>query len=42
MEAMMTNMDFYITPVLNVDGYMFSWKNSSVSILMDIHQIKSG
>ncbi|XP_043965885.1 carboxypeptidase O [Gambusia affinis] len=29
MEAMMTNMDFYITPVLNVDGYIFSWKNSS-------------
>ncbi|XP_014858608.1 PREDICTED: carboxypeptidase O isoform X1 [Poecilia mexicana] len=29
MEAMMTNMDFYITPVLNVDGYIFSWTNSS-------------
>lgn len=31
MEAMMTNMDFYVTPVLNIDGYMYSWENSTVS-----------
>lgn len=26
----MKNMDFYVTPVLNVDGYMFSWQNNEV------------
>lgn len=31
MEEMMTNMDFYVTPVLNIDGYMYSWENSTVS-----------
>lgn len=30
MEEMMRNMDFYVTPVLNVDGYIHSWKNESV------------
>ncbi|XP_047432448.1 carboxypeptidase O [Mugil cephalus] len=25
MENMLWNMDFYVTPVLNVDGYIFSW-----------------
>lgn len=31
MEAMMKNMDFYITPVLNMDGYIYSWNDNSVS-----------
>lgn len=31
MEEMMKNMDFYITPVLNMDGYIYSWKDNSVS-----------
>lgn len=31
MEEMMKNMDFYITPVLNIDGYIYSWENSTVS-----------
>lgn len=31
MEEMMKNMDFYVTPVLNVDGYIFSWKDNTVS-----------
>lgn len=31
MEAMVRNMDFYVTPVLNVDGYIYSWKDNSVS-----------
>uniref|UniRef100_H2TMD4 Carboxypeptidase O n=1 Tax=Takifugu rubripes TaxID=31033 RepID=H2TMD4_TAKRU len=25
MQQMMTNMDFYVTPVLNIDGYIHSW-----------------
>uniref|UniRef100_A0A3Q3VSS9 Peptidase M14 domain-containing protein n=1 Tax=Mola mola TaxID=94237 RepID=A0A3Q3VSS9_MOLML len=29
MEEMMKNMDFYVTPVLNVDGYIFSWTNNT-------------
>ncbi|XP_034037853.1 carboxypeptidase O-like [Thalassophryne amazonica] len=29
MHEMMKNMDFYITPVLNIDGYMFSWENET-------------
>ncbi|XP_012705978.2 carboxypeptidase O isoform X1 [Fundulus heteroclitus] len=32
MAAMLTNMDFYITPVLNIDGYIFSWKDSSTRL----------
>ncbi|XP_059183902.1 carboxypeptidase O-like [Centropristis striata] len=27
MQQMMKNMDFYVTPVLNVDGYLFSWSD---------------
>lgn len=27
MLEMMTNMDFYVTPVLNIDGYIYSWEN---------------
>ncbi|XP_077370511.1 carboxypeptidase O-like [Festucalex cinctus] len=29
---MMRNMDFYVTPVLNMDGYIYSWKNSSTRL----------
>ncbi|KAJ0062512.1 hypothetical protein NL108_014970, partial [Boleophthalmus pectinirostris] len=32
MELMMKNMDFYVTPVLNVDGYMFSWINQTTRL----------
>uniref|UniRef100_A0A1A7ZK24 Carboxypeptidase O n=2 Tax=Nothobranchius furzeri TaxID=105023 RepID=A0A1A7ZK24_NOTFU len=37
MEEMMRNMDFYVTPVLNIDGYVYSWKDNTVSscVLMD-------
>ena len=28
---MLQNLDIYVTPVLNVDGYMYSWTNESVS-----------
>ena len=31
MADMMKNMDFYVTPVLNIDGYIYTWLNSSVS-----------
>ena len=33
---MLKNMDLYVTPVLNVDGYMYSWINESVSYLVNI------
>nr|XP_057908549.1 carboxypeptidase O-like [Doryrhamphus excisus] len=26
-DQMMKNMDFYITPVLNMDGYIYSWRD---------------
>lgn len=29
MQEMMTNVDFYVTPVLNVDGYMYTWEDST-------------
>lgn len=32
MQQMMTNMDFYVTPVLNIDGYIFSWTTVSTSV----------
>ncbi|XP_047211715.1 carboxypeptidase O isoform X1 [Girardinichthys multiradiatus] len=32
METMLTNMDFYVTPVLNIDGYIYSWKDSSTRL----------
>lgn len=38
-ENMMKNLDFYVTPVLNVDGYMYSWQDNTVSAFMDIYQI---
>ncbi|XP_041937242.1 carboxypeptidase O [Alosa sapidissima] len=27
MKQMLSNMDFYITPVLNMDGYVYTWQN---------------
>ncbi|XP_072300798.1 carboxypeptidase O-like isoform X4 [Eucyclogobius newberryi] len=32
MELLMKNMDFYVTPVLNVDGYMFTWINQTTRL----------
>ncbi|CAK6971049.1 carboxypeptidase O [Scomber scombrus] len=29
---MMKNVDFYVTPVLNVDGYIFSWKDNTTRL----------
>ncbi|XP_041637402.1 carboxypeptidase O-like [Cheilinus undulatus] len=29
MEEMMKNIDFYVTPVLNIDGYIYTWINES-------------
>lgn len=29
---MMKNMDFYVTPVLNMDGYIYSWSTVSAYI----------
>ncbi|KAM6945388.1 carboxypeptidase O [Aplochiton taeniatus] len=31
-KEMMTNLDFYITPVLNVDGYAYSWKDNTTRL----------
>ncbi|KAG7239362.1 hypothetical protein INR49_029351, partial [Caranx melampygus] len=31
-EDMMKNLDFYVTPVLNVDGYMYSWKDNTTRL----------
>lgn len=31
MEEMMKNVDFYVTPVLNMDGYIYTWENETVS-----------
>uniref|UniRef100_A0A3Q3AEU5 Carboxypeptidase O n=1 Tax=Kryptolebias marmoratus TaxID=37003 RepID=A0A3Q3AEU5_KRYMA len=28
-KRMMKNLDFYVTPVLNVDGYIYSWKDNT-------------
>ena len=41
MQEMMTNVDFYVTPVLNIDGYVYTWKSNEVSAFhpMDIYQI---
>lgn len=30
MQEMLKNMDFYVTPVLNMDGYMYTWENNGV------------
>lgn len=32
MNEMVTNLDFYITPVLNVDGYAYSWKDNTTRL----------
>ncbi|KAM7365419.1 hypothetical protein PAMP_016345 [Pampus punctatissimus] len=32
MEEMMKNLDFYITPVLNIDGYIYTWKDNSTRL----------
>ncbi|XP_061571612.1 carboxypeptidase O [Cololabis saira] len=32
MELMMKNMDFYVTPVLNIDGYIYSWKDATTRL----------
>ncbi|XP_072231718.1 carboxypeptidase O [Leuresthes tenuis] len=32
MELMLKNMDFYVTPVLNIDGYIYSWKDNSTRL----------
>lgn len=32
MEKMMKDMDFYVTPVLNVDGYIYSWKDNTTRL----------
>ncbi|XP_041638304.1 carboxypeptidase O-like [Cheilinus undulatus] len=32
MGEMMKNMDFYVTPVLNMDGYLYSWKDDSTRL----------
>ena len=35
---MLQNLDVYVTPVINVDGYIFSWTNDSVSHhLISVH-----
>lgn len=31
MKEMLKNVDFYVTPVLNIDGYTYTWENSTVS-----------
>ncbi|RVE75336.1 hypothetical protein OJAV_G00015660 [Oryzias javanicus] len=31
-ETMMRDMDFYVTPVLNVDGYIYSWKDNTTRL----------
>uniref|UniRef100_A0A3P8X7C5 Peptidase M14 domain-containing protein n=2 Tax=Esox lucius TaxID=8010 RepID=A0A3P8X7C5_ESOLU len=31
-KEMMKNLDFYVTPVLNVDGYIYSWLNDSTRL----------
>uniref|UniRef100_A0A8C3APU3 Peptidase M14 domain-containing protein n=1 Tax=Cyclopterus lumpus TaxID=8103 RepID=A0A8C3APU3_CYCLU len=32
LEQMLQNLDVYVTPVVNVDGYMFSWANTSTRL----------
>ncbi|XP_040923576.1 carboxypeptidase O isoform X2 [Betta splendens] len=31
-NQMMKNLDFYVTPVLNVDGYVYSWKDNTTRL----------
>lgn len=32
-NTLFKNLDFYITPVLNMDGYIYSWKDNTVSFI---------
>lgn len=32
MEEMMKNVDFYVTPVLNIDGYIYTWENETTRL----------
>ncbi|KAL6115474.1 cpo [Pungitius sinensis] len=32
MQEMMKNMDFYVTPVLNIDGYIYTWENNATRL----------
>uniref|UniRef100_A0AAQ4RX29 Peptidase M14 domain-containing protein n=1 Tax=Gasterosteus aculeatus aculeatus TaxID=481459 RepID=A0AAQ4RX29_GASAC len=32
MQEMLKNMDFYVTPVLNMDGYMYTWENNGTRL----------
>ncbi|XP_031147779.1 carboxypeptidase O [Sander lucioperca] len=32
MQEMIKNMDFYVTPVLNMDGYIYSWKDNTTRL----------
>ncbi|XP_015214973.2 carboxypeptidase O [Lepisosteus oculatus] len=32
LNTMLQNLDFYVTPVLNIDGYIYSWLNSSTRL----------
>ncbi|TDG96139.1 hypothetical protein EPR50_G00236720 [Perca flavescens] len=32
MQEMIKNMDFYVTPVLNMDGYIYSWKDDTTRL----------
>lgn len=31
-NEMFKRLDFYITPVLNMDGYVYSWKDNTVNL----------
>ncbi|XP_041937239.1 carboxypeptidase O-like [Alosa sapidissima] len=31
-EEMLKNLDFYVTPVLNVDGYTYTWKDNTTRL----------
>ncbi|XP_068446845.1 carboxypeptidase O-like [Clinocottus analis] len=32
MQEMLKNMDIYVTPVLNIDGYVYSWRDNSTRL----------
>ncbi|TNN55662.1 Carboxypeptidase O [Liparis tanakae] len=32
MQEMLKNLDFYVTPVLNIDGYVYSWKDNTTRL----------
>lgn len=31
LNKMVQNLDFYVMPVFNIDGYVYSWINETVS-----------